>query len=115
MLLLAQRWSNGPPCKPLDRQVVEALVIARSDSGEQGFGNWKVWSAFYDPAAGQTLATAFHWWDRGRWGLMPFLLSQSLEILSQWALPANEMTDIKTYTNRLLELHTAAAILGDTK
>jgi len=96
MLVIAQRWCNGSPAEPLSRQVVEALVIVE----EKGLG-FTLYSAFYDPAAGSDLSSAYKWWNRGSTGMMPHMLSHVMNILSKWSLPEEEATAIKDYCERM--------------
>jgi hypothetical protein len=109
VLVLAQRWVTGiAGGDQFDRPVVEALVIARASGADNATGDWRVYSAFYEPAMGQDLAQAFKWWDRGRWGLLPGLVSLSMEILSQWALPPTEIATLQQYCERLEALYKQA-------
>lgn len=96
MLVLAQRWCNGSPAENRASQVVEALVITE----DKGVG-FTLYSAFYDPAAGQDLSSAYKWWNRGATGMLPHLLSHVMDIVSKWSLPADEATAIKQYCDRM--------------
>lgn len=103
MIILAQRWveriSGG---EEFGRPVVEALVIARDAPCDQI--NCTLYSAFYDPNQGQTLATAFKWWNRGRAGMLPHLCSLAMDVLSHWSMPADQATSFKDFVDRLEEM-----------
>ncbi len=98
MLVIAQRWVTGTPAEDFGRQVVEALVIVQEEPEALP---WAIYSAFYDPTQGQTLAAPFHWWRRHASGLMPGLVSFVLEILAQWQLPPDEATQLQDLVERL--------------
>jgi len=100
VIVLAQRWvTDIKGGEEFGRQVVEALVIARKSEGDSI--DCALFSAFYDPAQGQILATAFKWWERGRSGMLPGLCTLSLDVLSHWSMPADRATDLRSFVERL--------------
>lgn len=99
MLILAQRWVTGTPSQDFGRQVVEALVIAQDTADETA--NCTIYSAFYDPAEGQMVQTAFHWWRRHASGLMPALVPLALDVISHWQMPPGEVTGLHQLVERL--------------
>lgn len=98
MLVLAQRWT-----KQNEQSVVEALVVSQDTPRPNAIGNYHIYSAFYDPAAGQTLAEA-DWHHRGTQGMMPSLALLALDILSKWALPPDEVRSLAEYAGQLTGL-----------
>ncbi len=95
MIVLAQRWIQRN-----ERQVVEALVIAASSDQPTAAGGYGLYSAYYAPTEGQTLANA-EWHARGMQGMMPALALLAMDILSKWAIPPEEARSLAQYTQHL--------------
>jgi len=100
VIVVAQRWVSGiAGGEQFGRSVVEALVLMH----EQGT-QCVLYSAFYDPAQGQDLRSAFKWWHRGTQGMLSGLPTHAVDILAHWALQPGEIITIKDYITRFAAL-----------
>lgn len=78
---------------------MEALVIQKDEASCA----WEIFSLFYDPNLGQSVADPFHRWQRGHTGLLPTdLCVHALAIIQCWALPVEEFSSLKEYADRII-------------
>lgn len=96
VIVLGQRWTDRKGTTPLPSPLVEALVIMVE--GNTG----SVFSCFYDPNQGQTLADAGDWWHRGIDGLLPSVWLLAMPLLHRM-LPHSEVVGLQALVENLCE------------